>query len=75
MGGNTLGLFGAIFCPLKEVGGANLILAHGYHGAFHLWKKKGGVTEVELWEPLTSPGGHFGQVQVKECTLMSLVIR
>ena len=33
VGGNTLGLYGAIFSPR-----GNQILAHGYQGAFHLWK-------------------------------------
>jgi len=33
VGGNTLGLYGAIFSPL-----GNQILSHGYQGAFHLWR-------------------------------------
>ena len=33
VGGNTLGLYGAIFSPC-----GNQILAHGYQGAFHLWR-------------------------------------
>ena len=34
VGGNSLGLYGAVFAP-----DGNYILAHGYQGAFHLWKK------------------------------------
>ena len=33
VGGNSLGLYGAIFSPR-----GNQILAHGYQGAFHLWR-------------------------------------
>lgn len=35
MGGNTLGFFGGLFGPE----GLH-ILAHGYNGAFHLWKRQ-----------------------------------
>lgn len=34
VGGNTLGLYGGVFGPHGD-----LILAHGYQGAFHLWKR------------------------------------
>lgn len=34
VGGNTLGLYGGVFGPRGD-----LILAHGYQGAFHLWKR------------------------------------
>ena len=34
VGGNTLGLYGAVFGPRGD-----LILAHSYQGAFHLWKR------------------------------------
>ncbi|EGG19563.1 hypothetical protein DFA_00141 [Cavenderia fasciculata] len=32
MGGNILGLYGAVFSPTGEY-----LLSHGYNGAFHLW--------------------------------------
>lgn len=34
VGGNTLGFYGGMFGPDNCS-----ILAHGYHGAFHIWKK------------------------------------
>ena len=34
MGGNSLGLYGAVFGPSGDY-----VLAHGYQGEFHLWKK------------------------------------
>ena len=34
VGGNTLGLYGGVFGPHGD-----LIIAHGYQGAFHLWKR------------------------------------
>lgn len=60
VGGNTLGLYGGVFSPR-----GNVILAHGYQGAFHLWKKtemdqSGGL---ELWQPIPTLSGHFGPVQ------------
>ena len=60
MGGNTLGLYGGVFSSR-----GNLILAHGYQGAFHLWKKAGmdDSSDLELWQPLPAPSGHFGPVQ------------
>ena len=61
MGGNTLGLYGGVFGPSGDV-----ILAHGYQGAFHLWRKvedesRGGL---ERWRSGVAPSGHFGPVQV-----------
>jgi len=35
MGGNALGFFGGLFGPE-----GHHILAHGYNGAFHLWKRQ-----------------------------------
>ena len=76
VGGNTLGLYGAVFGPSGDI-----ILAHGYQGAFHLWKKASSATptqtdqsvdstthdvvqlETELWRPLPTVSGHFGPVQ------------
>ena len=59
VGGNTLGLYGGIFAPWGD-----LILAHGYQGAFHLWKKEdSSETDLELWRPLPTVSGHFGPVQ------------
>lgn len=46
VGGNTLGLYGGVFGPHGD-----LILAHGYQGAFHLWKRASRSTP-----PTTSPG-------------------
>lgn len=34
VGGNSLGLYGGRFCSH-----GNMIIGHGYQGAFHLWKK------------------------------------
>ena len=57
VGGNTLGLYGGVFCHH-----GNAIIAHGYQGAFHIWKRQeAGGTK---WLPLTTPSGHFGPVQV-----------
>ncbi len=39
LGGNALGFFGGLFGPEGLY-----ILAHGYNGAFHLWKRQ--VTKV-----------------------------
>lgn len=35
LGGNSLGFYGGLFGPEGKY-----ILAHGYNGTFHLWKKK-----------------------------------
>ena len=61
MGGNTLGLYGGIFGK-----GSDTVIAHGYQGSLHLWRRvqsKEGVAN-ELWQPLASPSGHFGSVEV-----------
>ena len=64
MGGNTLGLYGGVFGPQGD-----LILAHGYQGAFHLWKRVAAESrtdqskELERWQPLPALSGHFGPVQ------------
>lgn len=62
VGGNTLGLYGGVFAPSGDA-----ILAHGYQGAFHLWRKMDnhGEGEMELWRPVVAPSGHFGPVQVE----------
>ena len=61
VGGNTLGLYGGLFSPQGD-----LILAHGYHGAFHLWKRVSETDQsedsLELWCPLPTLSGHFGPV-------------
>ena len=46
MGGNTLGLYGGVFGPHGD-----LILAHGYQGAFHLWKRATAVTRSSSSSP------------------------
>jgi len=53
MGGNILGLYGALLSPDGQY-----IFAHGYNGAFHLWKFEGG-----MWHPQITISGHFGPVQ------------
>jgi len=60
VGGNTLGLYGGVFSPRGD-----FILAHGYQGAFHLWKKTGMDQSggLELWQPIPTLSGHFGPVQ------------
>ena len=42
------------------------MLAHGYQGAFHLWRRveEGDESAMELWKPIHAPSGHFGPVQV-----------
>nr|CAH7738002.1 unnamed protein product [Callosobruchus chinensis] len=35
------------------------IMAHSYHGAFHIWKYS---DKTETWTPSVSVGGHFSQV-------------
>lgn len=34
VGGNTLGFYGGVCGP-----DGNTIMGHGYHGAFHIWKR------------------------------------
>lgn len=52
VGGNTLGFYGGVFAPF---GGA--ILAHSYHGAFHIWNHSN-----DTWTPGVTIGGHFNEV-------------
>ena len=56
-------MYGGLFAP-----GGDIILAHGYQGAFHIWKRVSGSDDskegAELWQPLVAPSGHFGPVQV-----------
>ena len=40
IGGNTLGFYGATFEPTGKY-----IIAHGYQGALHLWKRDPEVTK------------------------------
>lgn len=48
--GNTLGFYGGVYGS-----GGNWILAHGYNGAFHLWKRvvKQVCTSVALYDSFT----------------------
>jgi elongator complex protein 2 len=48
-----MGYFSACFSP-----DANMIMATGYHGAFHLWKKE----NDNEWRPQVSISGHFNGV-------------
>ncbi|KAG1652368.1 Elongator complex protein 2 [Nymphon striatum] len=54
VGGNTLGFYGNKFSPDGQS-----ILAHGYQGAFHIWHQ----SDVGLWNPGVTVGGHFSEVQ------------
>ncbi|CAG9817395.1 unnamed protein product [Phaedon cochleariae] len=54
VGGNTLGFYGGIFSPSGD-----RILAHSYHGAFHIWQDTKGQ---EGWSPCVTVGGHFSEV-------------
>ncbi|XP_022096823.1 elongator complex protein 2-like isoform X2 [Acanthaster planci] len=60
VGGNTLGLFGCQFGP-----DGNAILAHGYQGAFHLWKKaiSNPDSMTDQWFPVPVVSGHYAGVQ------------
>ncbi|RKP10931.1 WD40-repeat-containing domain protein [Thamnocephalis sphaerospora] len=57
--GTSLGLYGALFSA-----DGSSILAHGHHGAFHLWAR---VSEdddtIARWEPRVCVSGHFSSVQ------------
>ncbi|KAL6070511.1 Elongator subunit elp2 [Balamuthia mandrillaris] len=57
LGGNTLGFYGGLWSPR-----GSLILAHGYNGAFHLWKAHQ-QSEEERWEPEVTVSGHFLEVE------------
>ena len=54
VGGNTLGFYGAEFGP-----DGKSIIAHSYHGAFHLWNYD---ETSNNWDPRVTMGGHFGEV-------------
>lgn len=52
VGGNTLGFYGGVFGPTGKT-----ILAHSYHGAFHMWN-----CIDDVWQPAVTVGGHFNEV-------------
>lgn len=54
VGGNTLGFYGGVFGP-----DGKRILAHSYHGAFHIWTY---YEKLEMWDPSVTVGGHFSEV-------------
>ncbi|XP_065174313.1 elongator complex protein 2 [Atheta coriaria] len=54
IGGNTLGFYGGMFSRDGQ-----FMLAHGYHGAFHIWKFD---EDLYTWEPQVTIGGHFKEV-------------
>ncbi|KAF5281600.1 hypothetical protein FQR65_LT02920 [Abscondita terminalis] len=54
VGGNTLGFYGGMFGP-----DGTTMLAHGYHGAFHIWNLS---KDSEIWEPQVTVNGHFNEV-------------
>uniref|UniRef100_L7M717 Elongator complex protein 2 n=1 Tax=Rhipicephalus pulchellus TaxID=72859 RepID=L7M717_RHIPC len=56
IGGNTLGFLGAVFGP-----DGNRILAHGFQGSFHMWKRPESDRD-NLWQTTVTPGGHFDKV-------------
>lgn len=56
IGGNTLGFLGAVFGP-----DGNRILAHGFQGSFHIWKRPESDRH-NLWQTSVTPGGHFDKV-------------
>ncbi|EGG20140.1 WD-40 repeat-containing protein [Cavenderia fasciculata] len=61
MGGNILGLYGAVFSPTGEY-----LLSHGYNGAFHLWGNENhnnNNSSRAVWRPEIITSGHFGPVQ------------
>ncbi|XP_060527513.1 elongator complex protein 2 isoform X2 [Cylas formicarius] len=53
VGGNTLGFYGGFFGAAGDS-----IVAHSYHGAFHIWSK----VQNEEWKPSVTIGGHFNEV-------------
>ena len=59
VGGNTLGLYGGVFGPTGDV-----VVAHGYQGAFHIWKRDEQSSDGRRWRPMPAPSGHFRPVQV-----------
>ncbi|XP_077515117.1 elongator complex protein 2 [Amblyomma americanum] len=56
IGGNTLGFLGAVFGP-----DGKSILGQGFHGSFHMWRRKEGSGD-NLWQTSVSLGGHFDKV-------------
>ncbi|GAB6021680.1 Elongator subunit elp2 [Chamberlinius hualienensis] len=54
VGGNTLGFYGCRFSP-----NGNMILAHGFQGALHLWNFN---KDLDTWKPRCTVGGHFKAV-------------
>lgn len=54
VGGNTLGFYGGIFGP-----DGKRILAHSYHGAFHIWTY---CDKLGMWDPSVTIGGHHSEV-------------
>ncbi|XP_004935233.3 elongator complex protein 2 isoform X2 [Gallus gallus] len=56
VGGNTLGFFDCQFSP-----DGSMIIAHAFHGAFHLWKQAS-VSKKE-WTPEVVISGHFNSVE------------
>ncbi len=57
IGGNTLGFYGATFDQT-----ANYIVAHGYQGALHLWKRSPN-NQDEILAPGLIDSGHFDLVE------------
>lgn len=49
-----MGYFGGYFAP-----GGTMVMGHGYHGSFHLWKYE---TETNEWVPRVSISGHANAV-------------
>ncbi|XP_069324203.1 elongator complex protein 2 isoform X5 [Eulemur rufifrons] len=56
VGGNTLGFYD---CQFNEDG--SMIIAHGFHGALHLWKQS--AVNPREWTPEIVISGHFDGVQ------------
>ncbi|ERL86558.1 hypothetical protein D910_03965 [Dendroctonus ponderosae] len=51
VGGNVLGFYGGAFS-------GNRVVAHSYHGAFHIWAQDAGGR----WAPASKVGGHFDAI-------------
>lgn len=54
IGGTNLGFFGALFGKDSRT-----VLAHGWGGSFHCWRKTG---DNGSWKAVISPTGHFDEV-------------
>ncbi|CAL7943550.1 unnamed protein product [Xylocopa violacea] len=54
VGGNLMGFYGCKFS-----GDGLNILAHGYHGSFHIWTYS---DAMQNWIPRSVPSGHFAEV-------------